>query len=90
MKTNWWIKNQLLFNIYKKLWTPVLISKVALIIILRWATMKWKWVSIQFDLPLQIQEIRLPIPIHFKKKGKKADLGLSDLIYREKKPLNMQ
>lgn len=49
-------------------------------------------VSIQFDLPLQIEEILLPIPIHCKKKLKKADFGLSDLIYREKakQALNIQ
>lgn len=47
-------------------------------------------VSIQFDLSLQIEEILLPIPIHCKKKLKKADFGLSDLIYREKKQTSIE
>lgn len=42
-------------------------------------------VSIQFGLPLQIQEILLPIPIHFKEKWIKADLGLRFDLHGKKK-----
>lgn len=42
-------------------------------------------VSIQFGLPLQIQEILSLIPIHFKKKWKKADLRFRFDLQGEKK-----